>query len=237
MHGGKIMFTPVKNRKVYEVVIEQIKNMVKTGELKKGDKLPPERDLVEQLKVSRTSIREAIRALEILGLIECKQGEGNFVRKSFQQSLLEPLSIMFMLQESTPKEVIELRRILEIETASLAAKHIKQEKLTEIYNIVDTFKNSTDEKLNTELDQEFHFKIAEASENFLLVNVLTTVSSIIDSFISNARLRIMENRDNREILIQQHEAVYRALCEHDSKSAAEEMKKHLEFVSKTIFNE
>jgi GntR family transcriptional repressor for pyruvate dehydrogenase complex len=223
------MFTPVKNRKVYEVVIEQIKNMVKTGELKKGDKLPPERDLVEQLKVSRTSIREAIRALEILGLIECKQGEGNFIRKSFQQSLLEPLSIMFMLQESTPKEVIELRRILEIETASLAAKHIKEEKLTEIYNIVDTFKNSTDEKLNTELDQEFHFKIAEASENFLLV--------IIDSFISNARLRIMENRDNREILIQQHEAVYRALCKRDSKSAAEEMKKHLEFVSKTIFNE
>jgi len=233
----KIMFTPVKNQKVYKVVIEQIKNMIKTGQLKKGDKLPPERELVEQLQVSRTSIREALRSLEILGLIESRQGEGNFIRKSFNQSLLEPLSIMFMLQESSPKEVLELRRVIETETASLAAKNINEEKLNELYEIIKIFKNTTDEKLNTELDQKFHSKITEASENFLLINILNTISSIIDSFISDARFRIMENMDNRETLIQQHEAVYKALYQHDSNSASEKMKKHLEFINKTIFNE
>ncbi len=231
------MFTPVKNQKVYKVVIEQIKDMIKTGQLKKGDKLPPERELVEQLQVSRTSIREALRSLEILGLIESRQGEGNFIRKSFHQSLLEPLSIMFMLQESSPQEVLELRRVLETETASLAAKRINEEKLNELYEIINTFKYTTDEKLNTELDQKFHYKITEASENFLLINILNTISAIIDSFISDARFRIMENRDNRETLIKQHEAVYSALSEHNPNSAAEEMKKHLEFINKTIFSE
>lgn len=231
------MFTPVKNQKVYKVVIEQIKDMIKTGQLKKGDKLPPERDLVEQLQVSRTSIREALRSLEILGIIESRQGEGNFIRESFNQSLLEPLSIMFMLQESSPKEVLELRRVIETEIASLAAKHINEHKLNELYDIVNRFKNTTDEKLNTELDQKFHSKITEASENFLLINILNTISSIIDSFISDARFRIMENSDNREALIHQHEAIYRALSQHDPNSAAEEMKKHLEFINKTIFSE
>lgn len=231
------MFTPVKNQKVYEVVIEQIKDMIKTGKLKNGDKLPPERELVEQLKVSRTSIREALRSLEILGLIESRQGEGNFIRKSFQQSLLEPLSIMFMLQESSPNEVLELRRILETELASLAAKNINEDKLNELHNIIDKFKITTDEVINTELDQEFHLKIAKASENFLLLNVLLTTESIIDSFISDARFRIMKNKNNRETLIKQHESIYMALCEHDSELAAEKMKRHLEFINNTIFKE
>ena len=72
------MFKKVKVERVYQKVIEQIGEMIKTGYLKKGDKLPPERELVEQLGVSRTSIREAVRVLEILGVIESRQGEGNF---------------------------------------------------------------------------------------------------------------------------------------------------------------
>ena len=90
------MLSPIKNTKVYEKVIEQVKDLVKSGELKSGDKLPPERDLSEQLQVSRTSIREALRALEMLGLVETKQGEGNFIKTDFENSLVEPLSIVYM---------------------------------------------------------------------------------------------------------------------------------------------
>ena len=70
------MFIPIKSTKVYQQVIIQIKDMIDKGTLKKGDKLPSERTLVEQLQVSRASIREALRALEVIGLIECRQGEG-----------------------------------------------------------------------------------------------------------------------------------------------------------------
>ena len=79
------MFISVKNKKVYEEVIEQIKDMIYNGILKKGDKLPSERDMVEELQVSRTSVREALRSLEVIGLIESRQGEGNFIKESLDR--------------------------------------------------------------------------------------------------------------------------------------------------------
>lgn len=230
------MFTPVKNQKVYEIVIEQIKEMIKTGKLKKGDKLPPERELVEELKVSRTSIREALRSLEILGLIESRHGEGNFIKKNFNDSLLEPISLMFMLQESKPEEILELRMVLETETVMLAAERIDDEKLKEINIIIDKFRNTTDEKLNTELDVEFHYKIAEASKNLLLINILSATSVLIDTFIANARYRIIEKEENKAILLHQHEGIYRALLSHDPQKASSEMRIHLEFINKCIFD-
>ena len=77
------MFKPVKNMKVYEQVVDQIKEMVRVGKIKKGDKLPTERVMAEELQVSRTSIREAMRALEVVGLIESRQGAGNYIREAY----------------------------------------------------------------------------------------------------------------------------------------------------------
>ena len=90
------MLNPVKNIKVYEVIMEEIKDIVKKGELKSGEKLPSERELADKLEVSRTSVREALKALTMLGLIESKHGEGNFIKSNFENSLLEPLSIVFL---------------------------------------------------------------------------------------------------------------------------------------------
>ena len=94
------MFISVKNKKVYEEVIEQIKDMIYNGILKKGDKLPSERDMVEELQVSRTSVREALRSLEVIGLIESRQGEGNFVKDSLEKGHIEPPSVMHMGKDS-----------------------------------------------------------------------------------------------------------------------------------------
>ena len=83
---GGIMFSNISSKKVYEQVIEQIQESIFNGELKKGDKLPSERELSEQMRVSRTSIREALRVLETLGVVESKQGEGNFVCSNIKNS-------------------------------------------------------------------------------------------------------------------------------------------------------
>jgi GntR family transcriptional repressor for pyruvate dehydrogenase complex len=231
------MFTPVKNTKVYEQVIEQIKEMIVTGKLKKGDRLPPERDLVEQLQVSRTSIREAIRALQIIGLVECRQGGGNFIKESFENSLFEPLSIMFVLQNSKPEEILELRKIVEVETAALAAEKIEDYELKELGAIVEQLKLSTDEAFNSKLDKEFHYKIAHASRNFLVVSVLSAVSSLMDSFIKDAREMILKQNENKEVLIEHHEGVYKALLSRDRNKAAEAMRKHLDFVNAYLWEE
>ena len=115
------MLSPVKNTKIYEIVMEQIKDIVKKGEVKSGEKLPSERELGEKLEVSRASIREALKSLQILGLIESKHGEGNFINKNFENSLLEPLSIVFLLLGSKSEDVLELRKIIEPQIAALAA--------------------------------------------------------------------------------------------------------------------
>lgn len=228
------MDAPVKNTKVYEQVIEKIKEMIVSGKLKKGDKLPPERELVDQLQASRASIREALKALQIIGLIESRQGGGNYIRESFEGSLFEPLSIMFSLQNSRPEEILELRKIIEVETAALAAKNINDEELIEIKGIIDQIKESYDEELNAKLDKELHYKIANASGNFLVVVILTAVSSLVDSFIKDARKRILTQVENREILIEHHENLYNALIDHNKGRAAEVMRKHLDFVNEYL---
>ncbi|KOA21409.1 HTH-type transcriptional regulator LutR [Clostridium homopropionicum DSM 5847] len=228
------MFTPIKNTKVYEQVIDQIKEMIKNGTLKKGDKLPSERDLVEQLGVSRASIREALRVLEIIGLLDCRQGEGNFIKHNFDNGLFEPLSVMFMLNESKPEEIFELRKVIEIETAALAAKRITEEELKELYKLIEEMKSSESEDDRTKIDKKFHYTIAYASRNFLILNILNTVSTLMDSFIKNAREEILKKHYDKDIINSQHKSICDALSLHNPSEAALAMRKHMDLINENL---
>lgn len=225
------MFSPIKNTKVYEQVIEQIKAMIEEGTLKKGDKLPSERSLVEQLQVSRTSIREALRALEVIGLIECRQGEGNYIKASFEDNLLEPLSIMFMLEGSNSQEIWELRKIMEVEAAGLAAKRITEKQLKELKELLFSFNDSDDEEVNGEIDKQFHYKVAECSGNILIFNILRTVSALVDDIIKDVRKIILVEEENKEILFNQHKEIYLAMEKHDSAASRQAMRVNLDYGS------
>lgn len=224
------MFTPVKNTKVYEQVVEQVKKMIIEGTLKKGDKLPTERHLSDMLQVSRASVREAIRALEVIGIVESRQGAGNYIRESFEQSLFEPLSMMFMLQESNPHEILELREVLELETSALAARKITEEEIVLLRQILDEMLNCQDEDQNVVLDKQFHYTIAKASRNLLIINVLEVISLLIDNFIKDSRLKILSREANRVKLTAQHEAIYNALKEKNDIAAYEAMKGHFRLI-------
>lgn len=226
------MFRPIKNTKVYEQVIDQIKDMINQGTLNKGDKLPSERDLVEQLQVSRASIREALRALEVIGLIECRQGEGNFIKSSFQDNLFEPLSIMFMLEGINPENILEFRKILEVEASGLAAKNITGEQLIELKEIMERFEECEIEEINASIDKEFHYKIAEFSGNALIYNILRSVSILLDDFIKDTRKLIITNKENKKDLFSQHKKIYLAIEEHVSEAARKAMQEHLDYTSK-----
>jgi Transcriptional regulators len=226
------VFKPVKNVKVYEQLVEQIQGMIIDGTLKKGDRLPTERDLAAQLNISRTSVREALRALEVIGLVESRQGDGNFIRQNFEGSLFQPLSTMFMLEESKPKDILDLRRIIEVETAGLAAVNIDQNKLDYIKLLVDHMSNTNDEDVNVNLDSEFHYTIARASGNFLFINILNVISNLMENFIKDARGMILSNKENSKELNKQHEDIYLALETHDLKAAQEAMRRHFELIDK-----
>jgi GntR family transcriptional repressor for pyruvate dehydrogenase complex len=224
------MFTPIKSTKVYEQVVDQIKQMIIDGTLKKGDKLPTERELSEALQVSRASIREAIKALEVSGLIESKQGAGNYIRENFDQILLEPLSMMFMLEGSSSKEIVEFREALELQTAVLAAKNITEDELEVIRELVEKIKECDNEDINAIHDKEIHYNIAKASRNVLIMGMLNVISELIDDVIKDSRKKILSEQANKERLNNQHELIYNALKARDASKAYEAMKGHFNLI-------
>ncbi|EKQ54729.1 MULTISPECIES: FadR/GntR family transcriptional regulator [unclassified Clostridium] len=225
------MLTPNKTTKVYDQVIEQIKNKIKSGEIKKGDKLPTEREMAESIGVSRASVREAIRALEVVGLVESRQGAGNYIKTNFDNSLFEPLSVMFMLQECSIREMYDLRETLELQCAKLAAKNIEDNELALLTAIVDRMYIAGSEEESLELDIKFHYLIAKASRNVLLINVLEVISQLMDEFIQKFRMQIL-HEGNKEGLLEIHENLLRALKCRDESKAYNAMKEHFNLIRK-----
>lgn len=229
------MFKPVKNMKVYEQVVDQIKEMVRIGQIKKGDKLPTERVMAEELQVSRTSIREAMRALEVVGLVESRQGAGNYIREEFDDVLLEPLSIVFMLQNGTNKDIFELREVLELSTIFLSVMRISDEELKKLGELVEMFKTSRNEKENVKIDSEFHSIIVKAANNVLITNLLEVVSELVDKFITEGRRAILSDERNKEKLLDFHEKIYLAIKNRDVYSAYKYMQEHFELIKENIY--
>lgn len=228
------MFNPIKSTRVYEQVIEQIKDMIKKGTLKKGDRLPSERSLVEQLQVSRASIREALSALEVIGLVECRQGEGNYIKTTFEDNLLEPLSVMYMLEGGNPEEIWELRKIMEVEAAGLASKKISEAQLKELEELLSGFDIGRDEAYNAEIDKLLHYKIAECSGNILIYNILKTVSILVEDFIKDIRQTILTDKENWNVLFSQHKEIFLAIERHSSVDARKAMREHLDYANAYI---
>lgn len=232
------MFKQVKSKKVYQHVVEQIQVMVMNGELKKGDKLPTERDLAEQLGVSRTSIREALRSLEMVGLVESRQGEGNFIGGNIRGNFFEPLSVMFMLNHGDPRDILELRMVIEVEAASLAAKRVKkdgrEDDVKELNAILEKLRNASNEEESSNFDLQLHYKIAEITGNYLIMMLLDTISSLMETFIESARGMILLDSEKKEKLFIEHENLVEAISVGDSRKAVKAMKSHLETVNKTM---
>lgn len=224
------MDNSVKNKKIYEDIVEHIKSMVENGELKKGDKLPTERKLAEKLNVSRASIREAMRSLEVIGLIECRQGSGNYIKDDFENLFLEPLSIIFMLEKGSPLDIYELREVLELSTIMLSAARISDEDLEKLKNIKDEFRKTDQEKNSAVIDKDFHYTIVRAADNPLITNLLNIISDLMDEFITYSRKNILECEENREKLLTLHERIYEAIAEKDGYKAYKVMKEHFDLI-------
>ena len=127
------------------------------GTLKKGDKLPSERDLVNQLGVSRSGIREALSALQMIGFVESRHGEGNFIRENFEESHIDPFLFIFMLNGSNKEQILELRRVIEVETVALAARKVTDEEIDELEECLDQLIEAEDEEVKVKYDKKFHY--------------------------------------------------------------------------------
>lgn len=227
------MFEPIKQPNVLPEILRQIKKNVAEGKLKKGDKLPTEREMARVLGVSRTTLREAIKSLEIIGFVECNQGNGNYLSKNLNHSFSEPLSIMFMLEGGTVSQVHEFRQAIETVAVRHAAMAITPPQIQQLEDICEQMENGKARiplAEMSELDRNFHRSITEITGNSLLITMMNAAESLIQSQIQNVRNVMTEDEKALCIINEQHRAITTAFRNHDPEGAARTISKHMDFV-------
>lgn len=220
-----------KTNRAYEVVIEAIKKKIKNGEIKKGEKLRPEREIAEDLGVSRASVREAVRALDVIGLIESRQGAGNYIKETFEESLIQPLSVMFLLEQNDFTEINEFRFILESQAAVLAAERIDEKDIKKLEELIDKMSKTSDEEKNVEIDRQLHYIIDNASKNRVISSILAVISELIDESIKGTRSELArKDAQNSKKLLEIHKELVDAMKNKNKKRAYEAMQRHREII-------
>jgi GntR family transcriptional regulator, transcriptional repressor for pyruvate dehydrogenase complex len=229
------MFKPIKQKRVYQEIVEQIRQLVAEGALKPGDRLISERELADRLQVSRASIREAFSALDMFGILESKPGEGTFIREVPHDSIIRPLALIFMLYKDSNLEVMEVRTILEGESAALAAMRSTTEDIDKIRGCLDKMEQDVlSGSIGEVSDAHFHLAIAEAADNKVLVRLMNTVSDLIVETMRYSRQRMFLTPGNKEKLLSQHKGIFQAIESRSPEAAREAMISHLDFVIKEI---
>lgn len=226
-----------RNERAYEKVIEHIKNEIWQGTLKRGERLPPERELAETLGVSRNSVREAIRTLGLMGFVSSTQGAGNFVTCDIEQNLRESFRIMVMLGETNFLQISQLRCGIETENARLAAERIQPKQAARLKELARLMREEPDAQKASRYDQEFHSLLCEASGNRLIKSLFSAMLSTFNDFISTMYARIMEDSRQAEALHSAHQRLAEALAAHDAEGAGEAMRIHFEVVDASIRRE
>jgi len=221
--------TPVR---LYESVIEQIMDLIKSNELKPGDKLPPERELAEKLSISRGSLREAFRVLESRGLIKSKPGGGRYIREIRKNGHNNTENIILSLEKSSILELLEAREMLEIKIAKIAAQRATPEDIELIKEALNKINEEEELKhgKETESDTEFHLAIASASHNFVFVNIIKLHLDLL----KDTREKTWKIPGRKEEQYQEHQVIFQAIKEHDAKKAGETMLKHLKNVREVL---
>ena len=217
-----------KRDKTYEVVIEAINQMVRDGSVTRGDRLPPERQLAIDLGVSRTSIREALKTLEVIGLLERRHGGGTFIKDDFTNALERPVSLLLAFDRIEKNEILELRTMVEAEMTYYAAMRISDKEIENLKRILMHMIDEEDEKISTQYDKQFHFAIAKASQNHLIQSLYKVIYNLLDQFIGE--IRYFVSLEDSELVDQTHIKIFEAIEAKDPDLARQAMGNHMKTV-------
>ena len=219
------MYKIVRSSRLYEQIVQQVEESIHKGGLKPGDQLPPERELAQQFGVSRTAVREAVKALREKGLVEAYPGRGTFVTDGTSHAIRQSLDRMIRIgQPEGSTYLAEVREILEPEIAALAATRADAEDLAsmrEAVDIMDETKRDSDAFIEADLD--FHLALAEAAANPLILSLIDSIVGLL----REQRMRIFQVEGGPERGQYHHKRILEAVERHDSLGAREAMKAHL----------
>ena len=224
----------VKGERAYEKVLDYIRSEVRRGNLKRGERLPPERELAEQLGVSRNSVREAVRTLSLMGFVSSIQGAGNYISCDLEGNLSASFEMMLLLGETNYLQVSQLRRGLESETARLAATRILPGQLERLKGLAQRMADEPDPEKGALMDQQFHMLLCEASGNLLLRSLFRAMVATVNRFIGTMYVRIVGDEDQARQLHEAHLEIVQALAEGDENAAIQGIWRHFQVVEEAI---
>ena len=213
--------------RVYEGVVEKLKASISNGELQPGDPLPSERRLMDDFGVSRSSLREAFRVMELLGLIESIPGKGRFVRRPAGTE--DGGSIP--LEDSALLELMEARRILEPAFAAEAALKATSTDLTAMLRILTATEAQLDQRdARAQFDFDFHMALAEATHNFIFISITRRNFELIMA----THDRIYNLLDDQDAFLLEHRAIYEAVLDRDAERARRISSEHMDRIYRTL---
>lgn len=228
------MNDPVQSAKVFERVAEQIEKRILEGELRKGDRLPTERELAEQFQVSRTAVREAMKSLAQKGLIDMRPGRGTIVIDGAREAMQNSISLMMKLklgEVGGSDNLVEFRVILETEIAALAAARATEKEILamrEAIRVMDENLNDADAFISA--DNAFHEALAQATQNAL---ILILINSIVH-LLSEQRKQIFETEGGPQRGQIHHRRILESVMRRDPEAARAAMRAHLQQVREDV---
>ena len=217
------MFQPIEgNVSIYKKIVAQIQDMIMKGELKRGDRLPPERQLAELLGVGRPALKQAISALEVMGIIRSRQGDGNYITAE-SVDIITPLAIQFYLNEGKMDDILEFRYIIEVQMASLAAMKITEKQIAEFQRLMDEIRENVPDRAELKIRQHynnaFHFQVVRLCSNRLIESIYTGIMDLIGEQIFQT---------DGVGFYKSHMKIFEAIRDRDPKRAAYYMADHFQ---------
>ena len=220
----------VTKKKLFEEIVRQLRDLIDNGDLKPGDQLPPERELAEIFKVSRHSVREAIRTLEEHGVLKSRRGSGTFVVLGEPDNVVDYLAQAVVREKDNLAEIFQFRQMVEPQIAALAALNASPEHIDELRRILKLQQKETNISKQILLDNEFHMALAKAAGNSILLNIVERVGGIL----GQCRMEVYQSQRRSKISTKGHEDILEALERQDSSLCEKAMSEHLKDIIRIV---
>jgi GntR family transcriptional repressor for pyruvate dehydrogenase complex len=224
------VFEPVKNEKLYKMVVSQVRSLIADGRLSPGDRLPPERELARLLSVSRASLRQAISAMEVLGVLERRQGDGTFVATGDDRvDVIASFSEHLLSRQLTPIEILEARIITECPVVRMCTERAADAEIEAIGARLERHRLMLgDATCLAEMNRDFHLAIAEGAHSRCLTRLTQGLYVMMQNNLWPT-LKIMAEQDQQRTdrHLDQHEEIFRFIGSRRSAEAEEAMRQHL----------
>ena len=214
----------VRKEKIFEDIVRQIRRLIKKGRLKVGDKLPPERDLAQAFKVSRASVREAIRVLEAAGLVKTHVGNGTYVETASVENLVEPLATVVVKGRQSLIEIFSIRKMFEPHLAYVAAERATTDEVSELKRILNRQRREIGSRgLVTEIDYSFHLFLAKMAKSQIFLKLYNTLAELINQ----TREEFLQEGDRPQKSVEGHAEILLAIEKGNPTLAKKAMASHL----------